>query len=161
METEEPRLLPPQTPAAGSEFAPLSVAEEQPPSRYLNREMSWLDFAERILALAKSTVMFNLVDEMACACMETERMLDMVTGSIGIDAAFGFLYDLMQLIGMVYPLTRYTVGADKRPFITQFTPEHTLQVVCDQFIAHDPAVIRAAMHDLHKLEWMILYLPLR
>jgi polyphosphate kinase len=52
VESEDPKPLPPETPVAGVETGGLEVAEGQPPSRYLNREMSWLDFDERILALA-------------------------------------------------------------------------------------------------------------
>jgi polyphosphate kinase len=37
---------------AGAEIGGLERAERRPPSRYLNREMSWLDFDERILAVA-------------------------------------------------------------------------------------------------------------
>jgi polyphosphate kinase len=48
---EDPKRLP-LNPEAAGEVTKLSVAEEQPPSRYLNRELSWLDFDERILALA-------------------------------------------------------------------------------------------------------------
>jgi polyphosphate kinase len=51
VESEDPKRLP-LDPEAASEVTKLSVAEEQPPSRYLNRELSWLDFDERILALA-------------------------------------------------------------------------------------------------------------
>jgi polyphosphate kinase len=47
MATEDPKLSPPEP-----EAVDLSVAEPQPQSPYLNREMSWLDFDERILALA-------------------------------------------------------------------------------------------------------------
>jgi polyphosphate kinase len=48
----DPKPLLPESPVAGVETGALEVAEGQPPSRYLNREMSWLDFDERILALA-------------------------------------------------------------------------------------------------------------
>jgi polyphosphate kinase len=51
VESEDPKRLS-LDPEAASEVTKLSVAEEQPPSRYLNRELSWLDFDERILALA-------------------------------------------------------------------------------------------------------------
>jgi polyphosphate kinase len=52
VESGDPKPLPPETLVAGVETGGLEVAEGQPPSRYLNREMSWLDFDERILALA-------------------------------------------------------------------------------------------------------------
>jgi polyphosphate kinase len=51
IESEDPNPVPLGPQATSSESAELRVASE-PPSRYLNREMSWLDFDERILALA-------------------------------------------------------------------------------------------------------------
>jgi polyphosphate kinase len=52
IESEEPDPVPLEPRASRPEGAELRVAAEQPPSRYLNREMSWLDFDERILAHA-------------------------------------------------------------------------------------------------------------
>jgi polyphosphate kinase len=52
VESEESRREPSPTPVARPEAADLAVAEERAPSRFLNRELSWLDFDERILALA-------------------------------------------------------------------------------------------------------------
>jgi polyphosphate kinase len=52
VESGETQPLPVEVGAANSEAARLAVGEGQLPSRYLNREMSWLDFDERILALA-------------------------------------------------------------------------------------------------------------
>jgi polyphosphate kinase len=52
IESEDLNPVPLEPQDTGSEHAELTVASEQPPSRYLNREMSWLDFDERILAFA-------------------------------------------------------------------------------------------------------------
>jgi polyphosphate kinase len=50
--TEDLRPSEVESAVRGSELVPLSVAAGPPASRYLNREMSWLDFDERILTLA-------------------------------------------------------------------------------------------------------------
>jgi polyphosphate kinase len=52
VESEGPKPLPLGAETSATRVAELSVAEEPAPTRYLNREMSWLDFDERILALA-------------------------------------------------------------------------------------------------------------
>jgi polyphosphate kinase len=51
-EREQPTPLSPALDDAGHKTGPLSVAEERPSSRFLNREASWLDFDERILGVA-------------------------------------------------------------------------------------------------------------
>jgi polyphosphate kinase len=49
---ESSRALQLSAAAAAPEAAPFEIAEDRPASRFLNRELSWLDFDERILALA-------------------------------------------------------------------------------------------------------------
>ncbi|MGN6431245.1 MAG: polyphosphate kinase 1 [Gaiellaceae bacterium] len=51
-EREHPTPLSPALDDAALEAGELSVAEERPSSRFLNREASWLDFDERILGVA-------------------------------------------------------------------------------------------------------------
>jgi hypothetical protein len=50
--SERPTPLSPALDHAGVEAGELSIAEERPSSRFLNREASWLDFDERILGVA-------------------------------------------------------------------------------------------------------------
>ena len=52
IESEDSNPVPLEPQDISAQSTDLTVASEQPPSRYLNREMSWLDFDERILALA-------------------------------------------------------------------------------------------------------------
>src|SRR5262249_52125082 len=52
VESEEPKAAPVCRAASSELTAESSVVGEQPRSRFINREASWLDFDERILALA-------------------------------------------------------------------------------------------------------------
>ena len=52
MTSEGSRPLPADAPPAVPEVASLPAAVDRAPGRFLNRELSWLDFDERILALA-------------------------------------------------------------------------------------------------------------
>ncbi|MGW5149623.1 RNA degradosome polyphosphate kinase, partial [Rhodococcus koreensis] len=52
-------LAPPPTipgaPPAATSTVPSALADGLPENRYLNRELSWLDFNSRVLALAEDT----------------------------------------------------------------------------------------------------------
>jgi len=52
VESEEPQPLASDVPASRPDAADLPFADQAPTSRYLNRELSWLDFNERVLAYA-------------------------------------------------------------------------------------------------------------
>ncbi len=103
--------------------------------------------------LPKAPVERAFVEEIALGRSKAKRPVDLEVAAVHVDpAAQRFSDQLVPLDGVVDPLARDDAGAHDAPSPAQSRPEHRLEVVRDELLAFEPAIRRAAVHDLYELE---------